>query len=187
MSDAPADPQAELLCSAIKTFHSQKRLAEDAVRQISFEQMRYQPDPESNSVAVIMKHLAGNMRSRWTDFLTTDGEKEWRHRDGEFIDEYDSREQVMADWESGWAVLFETLNGLSPSDLVVTVTMRGEKHSVCDAILRQVSHYGYHLGQIVTLCRTLAGEKWHTLSIPRGQSEQYTQRVRAAAEKESRS
>lgn len=186
-TSSPDDVALAMLDSAIKTFRSQKDLAERAIRQITFDQMKHQPDPDSNSVAVIMKHLAGNMRSRWTDLLTTDGEKDWRDRDGEFIDQYDSREAVERDWESGWAVLFKTLQSLGPGDLAATVTIRDEPHTVFEAIHRQISHYGYHLGQIVTQCRTLAGENWQTLSIPRGQSRQFTERTRAVAKKKNRS
>jgi len=187
MSDAHSKADAAMLDSAIKTFRSQKVMADDAIRQISFEQMQHQPDPESNSVAVIMKHLAGNMRSRWTDLLTSDGEKGWRDRDGEFVDHYPSREEAEQDWESGWTVLFDTLGQLDPKDLTVTITIRDEPHTVFEAIHRQLSHYGYHLGQIVTLCRTLGGDQWTTLTVPRGQSRQFTERTRAAAKKDTES
>lgn len=177
------DTGRAMLDSVIKAFRSQKQMADRAIQQINFEQMKHQPDPASNSVAVIMKHMAGNMRSRWTDFLTTDGEKDWRHRDDEFVDGYQSRENVEKDWESGWSVLFTTLEKITPADLTLTVTIRDEPHTVFEAIHRQLSHYGYHLGQIVTLCRTLAGDRWVTLTVPRGQSLQHTQKVREAARK----
>jgi len=175
------DTNRAMLDSAIQTFRSQKVMADKAVAQLSFEQLKAQPDPQSNSIAVIMKHLAGNMRSRWTDLLTSDGEKDWRNRDSEFVDGYTSQAALVDDWERGWAVLFGALDNLSPDDLTAIVTIRGEKHTVFEAIHRQLSHYGYHLGQIVTQSRAQAGENWQTLTVPRGQSEAYTRSVRAAA------
>jgi hypothetical protein len=180
MSGNPHDPQRAMLDSTIKIFRSQKEMADRAIRQITFEQMRIQPDPAGNNVALIMKHLAGNMRSRWTDVLTSDGEKDWRDRDGEFIDNYTSREEVERDWESGWAVLFAAIEQLKPDDLAVTITIRDEPHTMYEAIHRSISHQGYHIGQIVTLCRALAGDNWQIMTVPRGQSRQFTEKMRQA-------
>ena len=125
----------------------------------------------SNSLAIIVKHMAGNMRSRWTDFLTSDGEKPDRFRDTEFeLDDADSREALLERWEAGWACLFETLDQLSTDDLTSTVHIRGEPHTVIQAVNRQLTHYAYHVGQIVMLARHFAGDEWKWLSIPPGQS-----------------
>ena len=180
MSETPADSSADfqghVLRSAITRFKEQKTLADRAVGQLSFEKIKQSLDPETNSVAVIMKHMAGNMRSRWTDFLTSDGEKPWRARDGEFIDEFATRDELSAFWETGWECLFATLSNLTADDLAKTVHIRGEPLSAIDAILRQIDHYGYHVGQIVMIARILAKDHWKTLTIPRGQSEEFNRR-----------
>lgn len=168
MSDIHDELGRAVLDSAIEMFRAQKRLADSAIRQLSFKQLQHQPDPEGNSVAVIMKHLAGTMRSRWTDFLTTDGEKPWHDRDEEFTDHYTSREEVERDWESGWATVFNTMEQLGPIDLTAMVTIRDEPETVIGVVQRQLSHYAYHIGQIIIQCRTLAGASWSTLTIPRG-------------------
>lgn len=167
MSDIHEELGRAVLESAEEMFRAQKRLADSAIRQITFQQMQVEPDPESNSIAVIMKHLSYAMRSRWTDFMTTDGEKPWRDRDEEFTDTYTSRDQVERDWETGWSTLFKALGDLRPVDLTANVTIRDEPETVIGAIHRQMSHYNYHIGQIVVLCRTLAGDKWSTLTVPR--------------------
>ena len=141
------------------------------------EKLRLPLDANTNSIAVIMKHVAGNLLSRWTDFLTTDGEKPWRDRDGEFVDTFTSRQELVAYWESGWKCLFDTLEGLTESDLAKTVTIRGEAHSVPLALQRSLAHCGYHVGQIILIARILAGEKWDTITIPRGGSSGYNQKV----------
>ena len=133
------------------------------------------PHPDSNSIAVLIQHLAGNMLSRWTNFLEEDGEKSWRNRDEEFEPQNLSREDLMAIWKKGWAVLFATLAILTPDDLSRIVTIRGEKHKVSEAILRQVAHYSYHTGQIVLLCRVYHNGSWQSLSIPKGQSQRFHQ------------
>ena len=156
-----------------KTFADQKRLAEGALLQLEAEQVHWRPDPESNSIAVIVKHMSGNMVSRWTELLTSDGEKESRDRDAEFVADGASIDTLMAAWEAGWARLFAALEGLSPGDLLKTVTIRGEAHTVLEALERQVSHYGYHVGQIVYLAKLLKASDWRTLSIPKGQSKTY--------------
>jgi len=154
-------------------FRKMKGLADRAVAVLSDEQLRLALDPESNSVAVIMQHLAGNLRSRWSDFLTTDGEKPDRHRDQEFMEAQSGRKELLARWEEGWQILFSTLASLKPEDLGRTVLIRSEPHTVPQAILRQVAHYGYHVGQIVLLAKHHAGDRWQPLSIPRGQSDRF--------------
>jgi hypothetical protein len=156
-----------------------KRLADRAVAQVSDEDLFVMLDEESNSIAIIMKHIAGNMRSRWMDFLTSDGEKPDRNRDSEFvIEDEDTKENVLKHWEVGWRCLFEALAPLVPEDLNRTVLIRGELHSVVQAINRQLTHYGYHVGQIVFLARHLAAGRWQSLSIPRGQSETFNAAMR---------
>ena len=166
-----ADP---FLDDALGQLLKSKRLAEAALAQLSPEQWFERPDPLSNSVAIVVKHLAGNMRSRWTDFLTTDGEKPDRRRDAEFEHESgDTAVSLRAAWERGWALCFAAIEPLTTADLRRTVTIRGQPHSVLQAIARQVSHYSYHVGQIVYLARHLAGERWRSLSIPKGMSAQF--------------
>ncbi len=158
---------------AIRSFRSYKRLAERALEQVGDDKFFVQIDEESNSLALIVKHIAGNQRSRWRDFLTSDGEKPDRDRDTEFelIDE--TRESLMAFWESGWATLFEALESLSADDLEKTVTIRGEPHTVVEAINRQLTHYPYHIGQIVFLAKHLKASEWKTLSVPRNRSAEF--------------
>lgn len=145
-----------------------KAQADKAIAQVDDTQFFALLDPDANSIALIVKHVAGNMRSRWTDFLTTDGEKPDRHRDTEFEREAgDTRAAVMARWDAGWALLLNTLSSLTPADLGKTVTIRGEPHTVVQAINRQVSHYSAHVGQIVLLAKHYAGPRWQTLSIPK--------------------
>ena len=151
-----------------------KEQAEKAVGQIDDEQFFAVLDPEANSIAIIMKHVAGNMRSRWTDFLTSDGEKPDRNRDGEFVVlEKETRAHVMTAWEDGWKRTVDAISGLAPDDLSRNVHVRGEAHSVLEAINRQLAHYAAHVGQIVLLAKHYAGAQWDTLSIPRGQSQQF--------------
>ena len=158
------------LADALKVFRSYKQLAERAVAQLSDEQLFVAIDAESNSVAVIVKHLAGNMRSRWTDFLTTDGEKPDRDRDSEFVHGEEDRAAMLAAWEDGWRRLFAALEALKPEDLLRAVTIRGEPHTVVAAINRQLTHYGEHVGQIIFLAKHLKSADWQTLSIARNKS-----------------
>ena len=159
------------LADALKVFRTYKRSAERAMEQLSDEELFVAIDAEANSVAVIVKHLAGNMRSRWTDFLTTDGEKPDRDRDSEFvIDGQTSRDDVMRWWEDGWRVVFDAVEPLRPEDLLRSVAIRGEPHTVVEAINRQLSHYAQHVGQIIFLAKHLKSSDWQTLSIARGQS-----------------
>jgi hypothetical protein len=164
---------AEFLSAIINAFEANKRLADRAVEQVPDDKLNAALDANTNSVAVIMKHVAGNLLSRWTDFLTTDGEKPWRNRDGEFVDSFAGRTQLLEFWEQGWACLLSTLKGLKPEDLEKTVTIRGEPHSVPLALERSLGHTCYHIGQIVQVARIHAGDKWNTLTIPRGASEQF--------------
>jgi hypothetical protein len=151
-----------------------KELADKALAQIEPDAMFAVLDDEANSIAVIMKHMAGNMRSRWTDFLTTDGEKPDRERDQEFVIEgKDSHARVLAAWEDGWTRLFAAISALTPEDLGKTVRIRGQAHTVVEAINRQLIHYAEHVGQIVLLAKHYAGPQWQSLSIPRGKSKEY--------------
>lgn len=160
-------------------FRQYKRLGERAMAQVADSQLFAAPDPESNSIAVIVKHMAGNMRSRWTDFLTTDGEKPDRNRDAEFTDPPPTREALMKLWEEGWACLFHALEPLTDEDLSRRVTIRGEAHSVMQAINRQLAHYAMHTGQIVFLAKHLAHASWQSLSIPRNRSAEFNRAVAA--------
>ena len=158
---------------AAEAFRGLKRLADKAIAQVSDEELFRAIDTESNSIALIMKHMYGNMRSRWTEFLTTDGEKPDRRRDSEFLIEGEDRRIVTERWESGWQTVFDALAPLKSEDLLRRVTIRGEPHTVVKAINRQISHYGQHVGQIVFLAKHLKSAGWKTLSIPRGQSETF--------------
>jgi hypothetical protein len=166
---------AELLAAAINAFEANKRLAERAIEQVPDDKLHIALDPNTNSIAVIMKHVAGNLRSRWTDFLTTDGEKPWRDRDDEFIDSFQNRDELLAHWQRGWDCLFQTLKSLTPDDLEKTVTIRGETQSVPLAMARSLGHACYHVGQIVQVARIHAGDHWNTLTIPRGRSQEFNQ------------
>ena len=151
-------------------FAQQRKLAEGAAQQVSDQQFFLADGAEANSIAVIMKHVGGNLRSRWTDFLTSDGEKPDRNRDGEFIAHVESRESITQIWNTGWQALGETLAQLGPDQLGVTVTIRGEPCTVSQALMRSLAHTSHHCGQIVHIAKALAGSNWKTLSIPRGGS-----------------
>ncbi len=162
------DLGALYLRDVTERFRAHKKLGERAIAQVYDSGLAVRLDPESNSIAIIVRHLAGNMRSRWTGFLTTDGEKPDRNRDGEFeMAVAPARAELLEAWEDGWVRLFESLSSLRPDDLTRTVTIRGQPHSVLEAINLQVAHYAYHVGQIVQLARHLAGTNWKSLSIPR--------------------
>ncbi len=159
------------LDEARRSFRGHKRLAEGAIAQVSDEQLQLQIDSEANSIAIVMRHMAGNMMSRFSDFLTTDGEKPTRNRDGEFDEAIrPSRQQLMDAWETGWEMVFDALAGLTGEDLLKVVSVRGEPLSVLQAINRQVAHYAYHVGQIVLIAKHCKGKEWKSLSIPKGQS-----------------
>jgi hypothetical protein len=157
-----------------RQFRGNKRLAESAIAQLKDEELFVIIDAEANSVAILVKHLAGNMLSRFTDFLTSDGEKPDRFRDREFeLTAATTRADVMRWWEEGWEHVFTTLNALKPEDVMRTVTIRGEPHTALQAINRQIAHYAGHIGQIIFLAKHLRSNQWKTLSIPRGKSEEY--------------
>lgn len=166
---------------SIALFRQYKNLAERAMAQVSDEQLVRVLDSEMNSIAQIVKHMAGNMRSRWTDFLTTDGEKPDRNRDSEFTDPPETREALLALWEQGWQCVFRALEPLSEQDIEGKVTIRGEAHSVMQAINRQIAHYSYHCGQIALLAKHFQHAEWRSLSVPRGQSAAFNRRVQSGA------
>jgi hypothetical protein len=173
------------LKDAIDLFRYYKQLGDGAIAQCPDDKLCAEIDPESNSVAIIVKHMAGNMCSRWSNFLTTDGEKPDRHRDTEFEDAPATRAEIVAIWDAGWNYLFEALASLSDADLSRTITIRTEPHSVTQAINRQVAHYSYHLGQIVYVARHFAGSNWRTLTIPKKKSGEFNVQV-ASGEKSQR-
>lgn len=158
------------LIDALASFRNYKKLAERAIEQASEDEFFAVIEAESNSIALIVKHLAGNLHSRWKDFLTSDGEKTDRNRDTEFEIIEDSRESLMAFWESGWQTLFDNLEPLGEDDFMRQITIRGEPHTVVEAINRQLTHYSYHIGQIVFLAKYLKSTTWKNLSVPRNRS-----------------
>jgi hypothetical protein len=173
------DVAAQYLDEARRQFRGYKRLGEGAIAQLKDEELFLMLDPESNSVAVVVKHLAGNMRSRFTDFLTTDGEKPDRHRDQEFeLNSTPARAELMGWWEDGWSHVFSAIEALKPEDLMRTVAIRGEPHTVLRAINRQIAHYAYHIGQIVFVAKHLRSNEWKSLSVPRGRSEEINRNLR---------
>lgn len=161
------------LDSTKKQFEYYKLLGEKTFDQIAEDQINWQYNAESNSIAIIVKHLTGNMLSRWTDFLTTDGEKEWRNRESEFEGEIESKTQLIEIWNKGWNCLFEALDSISDEDLVKIIYIRNQGHTVMEAINRQLAHYPYHVGQIVFIGKMLLDQNWQTLSIARGKSLEY--------------
>jgi hypothetical protein len=166
-----------ILDAARDEFQKIKTLGDKAIAQLSDADLHVKIDDESNSVAVIMRHMAGNMRSRWTDFLTSDGEKPDRDRDREFEDQPKSRDEILAEWEDGWRRLFDALAPLTDADLQRTVVIRSEPHSVYQAISRQVAHYAGHVYQMLFLGKHLKGAGWTSLSVPRGQSEAFNRKM----------
>lgn len=163
------------LTSARHQFAYYKQLGERTFAQLEDHHLFHRADPEANSIAIIVHHLWGNMLSRWTHFLTTDGEKPWRERDREFEDELTTREAMLARWEEGWACLFQALGSITPENVDTTVYIRAQAHTIVDAVNRQLCHYAYHVGQIVLLGRMLKGPAWNSLSIPRGGSAGFNQ------------
>lgn len=162
---------------SLELFRYYKKLAERAMEQVPEEQLFAVLDDESNSIAIVVKHMAGNMRSRWTDFLTADGEKPDRNRDSEFVEPPATREALMALWEEGWDRVFRALTPLSDAELGRTVTIRGEAHSVMQAISRQLGHYAYHVGQIVLLAKHVASDRWQSLTVPKNRSAEFNTQV----------
>jgi len=163
----------DYLSSVKKQFEYYKSLGDKTFSQLSEEAMFWQYNDDSNSVAIMVKHLVGNMLSRWTDFMTTDGEKEWRKRDKEFISTYSSKFEIILDWNKGWDCLFTAINPLQNSDLNKQIYIRNMGHSVTEAINRQLAHYSYHVGQIVYLGKMIQSNKWDGLSIAKGGSKAY--------------
>ncbi|WP_292010255.1 DUF1572 family protein [Chryseobacterium sp.] len=157
----------------IKRFEYYKSLGDKTFEQITEEQMFWQYNAESNSIAVIVKHLAGNMLSRWTNFLTEDGEKSWRHRDEEFVGTFKTKQEVTDFWEKGWKCFFDALNQINDENLYSSVYIRGEAHPLIDAVLRQMAHYPYHIGQIVYIAKMLTDGHWDSLSIARNRSQEF--------------
>lgn len=172
-----------VLDEAKQSFDGYKKLAEQAFEQVADEEFFALIDAESNSAAIIAKHVGGNLNSRWRDFLTSDGEKADRNRDGEFVAETDSRDSVMRIWETGWTVLFETLDSLTTEDLGKTVQIRGEDFTVVRALNRSLAHTAYHVGQIVFLAKHLRETNWETLSVPKNQSAEFTAWLKSKDEK----
>lgn len=164
---------------ALAIFRQYKQLGERAMAQVSDEQLFVVLDEEANSIAIIVKHMTGNMRSRWTAFLTSDGEKPTRNRDSEFVDPPATRDALLREWEQGWGCLFAALEPLTDADLARTVTIRGEAHSVMQAINRQLAHYPMHVGQIILLAKHYAGAGWQTLSVARNRSAEFNRKVAA--------
>jgi hypothetical protein len=159
--------QQEYLSSVTKKFLQYKELAEKAMAQVEPSQLFIEPNEDSNSIAILVKHMAGNMVSRWTDFFTTDGEKPDRNRDSEFESDIKDKDLLMKRWEQGWNVFLDTLTRIKPEDIGRTVFIRGEAHSVLEAINRQLAHYSYHVGQIVYVAKMLKETEWSSLSIPK--------------------
>ena len=163
----------------IKRFQYYKELGDKALAQLSEDQIFWQYNEESNSVAIIIKHVSGNMLSRWTNFLTEDGEKEWRNRDLEFKNDFKTKEEVLEYWEKGWRCFFQALEQITGENLNSTIYIRGEAHSVLDAVFRQLAHYPYHIGQLVYIAKMMKNDDWQTLSIARNKSEVFNQEMRA--------
>lgn len=159
--------------SVIKQFEYYKMLGDKTFAQVPDQKLFYQFNEDSNSIAVIVNHLWGNMLSRWTDFLNSDGEKEWRNRDSEFENTIQSRQEMISKWEEGWSCLFSALNSLNEEDLDKIIYIRNQGHTVMEAINRQLAHYPYHIGQIVFIGKMLSENNWQSLSIPKGNSNQY--------------
>ncbi len=157
----------------ISRFRYYKSLGDKTLGRLSDEEIHWKPASESNNIAIIVKHMVGNMLSRWTDFLNSDGEKEWRQRDEEFVDDIVSREELMGLWEKGWACLFGALEPLTAEDFQKLIKIRDEDHTVPDAINRQLAHYAYHVGQIVSLGVIIKNQDWESLSIPKGKSGEF--------------
>lgn len=167
----------EYLTIVIERCKSVKSLGDKTITLLSDEELHWAFNEESNSIAVIVKHVSGNMISRWTDFLYSDGEKSFRNRDQEFIDDIYSKQELISIWEKGWTIFLDTLNTITEENLLKDVYIRGEKHLVIDAIERQMAHYAYHIGQIVYIGKQIKGHHWESLSIPKGKSEEFLQQM----------
>ena len=165
--------ETTFLSSAIRQFDYYRSLGEKTIARLSAEQLNWQYNPESNSVAIMVRHLSGNMLSRWTDFLTSDGEKPWRQREAEFDNGSISRDSLLEAWDKGWECLFSTLRSLREEDLSKEIFIRNQGHTVMEAINRQLAHYPYHIGQIVYIGKMVCNDQWQSLSIPRGGTDRY--------------
>lgn len=161
------------LSGTIILFKYYKQLAEKAISQLSDAQVRKAPGAGLNSIAVLMKHLSGNMKSRWTNFRTEDGEKSWRNRDSEFVDDFASASELMDAWEEGWKILFDALNSIQKEELGNIIYIRNEGGTIRDGVDRQLAHIAYHTGQIVLMAKMFAGDRWESLTIPKGKTEEY--------------
>ena len=165
--------EAAFLESSIKKFRFQKNLGDKTFAQLEDKDFFFKPSAESNSIAIIVQHMTGNMLSRWTNFLTEDGEKPWREREKEFEDVFETREQVLSAWNKGWDCVLNAMESLKADDLMKTILIRRESMSVIDAVIRQIDHYGHHTGQIVFIGKMIKDSNWQTLSIPKGKSAEY--------------
>ena len=161
------------LSSSIKQFEYYKSLGDKTFSQLDFNEIQKEFEHDANSISIIVKHLVGNMLSRWTNFLSEDGEKSWRNRDQEFIDTYTSKDQLLLHWEKGWQCLFDAIRPLKNEDLETLIYIRNQGHTITEAINRQLAHYSYHVGQIVFLGKLIKGKDWKSLSIPKGNSTKY--------------
>jgi len=161
------------LNSIIKQFEYYKMLGDKSIEQLNDANINWQFNAQSNSVSIIVKHIVGNMLSRWTNFLTEDGEKEWRHRDAEFEDSYTTKDEMILAWEKGWQCLFDAITPLTETDLEHIIYIRNQGHTVTEAINRQLAHYSYHVGQLVFVARMIVGNNWQSLSVPKGESSSY--------------
>ena len=169
----------EYLNSVIKRMKYYKSLGDKTLAQLNETDLHYSPNAEANSIAIIIQHMAGNMLSRWTEFLTGDGEKEWRTRDAEFEEQHLTKEQLLEQWEKGWNCCLDVLNSLTEEDLLKTIYIRKEGLIAIDAINRQFAHYPYHVGQIIQIAKSIKSDKWLSLSIAKGQSEDYNRQMHA--------
>lgn len=161
----------------IKRYRACKALGDKTLEQLNKEELLWQFNEQSNSIAIIIKHMTGNMLSRWTNFLTEDGEKKWRNRDNEFVNDFNTKEEIVEYWEKGWKCLFEALEKVNDNDMEQTIYIRDELHTVADAILRQLSHYSLHVGQIIYIAKMIKGKDWKTLSIPLNKSKEYNKEI----------
>lgn len=164
------------LDGTIQLFRYYKSLTEKSIKQITNEQIHELPEPKQNSIAILMKHLAGNMISRWTRFRTEDGEKPWRNRETEFVDDFESTEELIEYWEKGWSVLFDALDSIEDDELDSIIYIRNDGHKLIEAIERHLAHVAYHTGQIVYLAKIFAGNNWQSLTIPKGKTEEYNRK-----------
>ena len=171
------DFQTQYLTNVKKEFLRYKTVTEKSLEQLEEKDIHFKRDKEDNSIAVIIKHMVGNMRSRFTNFLTEDGEKTWRNRETEFEPTLHTKAEVMEAWESGWKCVFDALDGLKPEDLTLQIKIRNEAHSVVEAFNRQLAHYAYHTGQIVYLAKSIRGKNWESPSIPKGESDRFNQKM----------